>query len=196
MSTRPPLIAASAISAAILILMATPLLLAPAAPAAAASASIRAGGYERPERTPAETGGSANGTPAADPGKGSTNTAGTAAASAAAGTAAKHGAAATGAGAVVQVRRGDTLDKLVNAHLGKLPLRPDLLRQAVIQKNPGLFKDGKARPLVVGAQIVLPGIEELRRLLPPELSGLDGGAPEPVAANDPIDPRKGWVRYP
>ena len=72
------------------------------------SASIRANGYEPPERGTAKPAASA--TPV------------------------------TGPGALVLIRRGDTLDKLVTTHLGKLPLRADLLRQAVIEKKDEALK--------------------------------------------------------
>ena len=97
------------------------------------------------------------------------------------------------------VKKGDTLDRIVSRRLASLPFRPDVLRRALVDKNPGAFKNPKSAILTVGAILQLPTLEDFRYLLPapvPEM--LQASAPPPVEAQAEFepDPRKGWVRFP
>ncbi len=93
----------------------------------------------------------------------------------------------------VAVRRGDTLDRLIVRHLTHLPLRQDLLRQALIKKNPTAFKGGKAEGLLAGSTLQLPMLTDFRYLFTPVSDALPA-APEQTPAA--VDPRKSWIRFP
>lgn len=94
-------------------------------------------------------------------------------------------------GAIV-VKRGDTLEKLVETHLNHLPFRPEILMQALLARNPGAFKGPKSRTPVVGAAITLPTADDYAKVI-------FGPEDRPQALQEPVepeDPRRGWVRYP
>jgi hypothetical protein len=97
----------------------------------------------------------------------------------------------------VVVRRGDSLERIITRHLTHLPFRQDILRQAVIKKNPAAFKGGRPEGLLVGAILQLPATEDFNHLF----SGATAAAPPPAQppvedAPTDIDPRKSWVRFP
>ena len=95
-------------------------------------------------------------------------------------------------------KKGEPLQKLIARSLGNLPFKPEILRDAMIQKNPAAFKNGKPESLIVGSVLQLPTMGDFRRFIPAvaavcvEGEGTDGGARADAAA----DPRKGWVRLP
>jgi hypothetical protein len=92
----------------------------------------------------------------------------------------------------VVVKRGDTLEKLVKTHLKHLPFRQDILAEALVARNPGAFKGTKSRTPVIGAVLVLPSADDYATVIfGPE------ARPSPAEeAPEPVDPRRGWVRYP
>ena len=98
----------------------------------------------------------------------------------------------------IVVKKGDTLDKLITRHLKNSPFNQDILRKAVIQKNPAAFKDGKAQGLIVGSQLLWPTMADYRKVLVGAGVGVDGGgqAEEHAAPTGAPDPRRGWVRFP
>lgn len=98
--------------------------------------------------------------------------------------------------ASVAVKRGDTLDQLIARHLAHIPLRQDLLRQALIKKNPAAFKGGKAEGLLAGATLQLPVLADFRYLFA-TASDAPPVTPAELEPTPPaVDPRKGWVRFP
>ena len=126
----------------------------------------------------------------------------TPAASSAEATAAPHKEAATASaapapGGAVAVKKGDTLRKISARSLGHLPLKPEILHSAVMQKNPAAFKNGKPESLAAGSVLQMPTMEDFRRFIPAvaavcqESEGSDGARADAAA-----DPRKGWVRFP
>lgn len=97
----------------------------------------------------------------------------------------------------VVVKKGESLDKLIARHVKNSPFSQDIVRKAVIQKNPNAFKDGKAQGIVVGAQLQWPTMADYRKVLAGAGVSVDGGQrPEDSAPVAAPDPRKGWVRYP
>ena len=97
--------------------------------------------------------------------------------------------------------------KGVTAAMYGLPFKLELLRTAIMQKNPAAFKKGKPETMLAGAVLQLPTIEDFRRMVPSlgtasedahakPASDPHGKAPEDSHAEWESDPRKGWVRFP
>lgn len=104
----------------------------------------------------------------------------------------------------VEVARGQTLDALVRAHFGKSPLKPEVVREAMIKLNPqALGPDGRKR-LTAGTRLQLPTRDDLVR------HAFGGAQAQNLAAADQAaladshaashsaaaGARRGWVRYP
>jgi hypothetical protein len=120
------------------------------------------------------------------------------------------------------VKRGDTVERIISRRLASLPFKQDILRKAVVEKNPDAFTDPKKRKLKVGAVLQLPTLDDFRNLFAPPspaMGGMPGGpmsmpmpggpmampmpmpmpgGPMPAQAppEEEEDPKKGWVRYP
>ena len=116
-------------------------------------------------------------------------------------------AAAAEKNSSVTVKKGDTLLKIIERNLHHLPFKLELLRTAIMQKNPAAFKKGKPETMLAGAVLQLPTIEDFRRMVPSlgtasedahakPASDPHGKAPEDSHAEWESDPRKGWVRFP
>ena len=110
---------------------------------------------------------------------------------------ARTAAAATGNSRAVVVGKGDTTYKIIARSMRHLPFKNEIVRAALMQKNPAAFKKGKTEGLVVGAVLQLPTMEDFRRMIP-ELGKTSGasGADEDEHAEQDADIRKGWVRFP
>ena len=91
----------------------------------------------------------------------------------------------------VQAKAGDTLDKLMAAHYKASPLKPEVLRHAVMAANPGVAKP--TLRLKAGQAVVLPAHSEIvvKTLTP----FLPATATAEAPANDPTA-RRDWIRYP
>jgi Tfp pilus assembly protein FimV len=91
---------------------------------------------------------------------------------------------------------GDTADRVVKKTMADIPLKDELLRDALIQANPKAFTAGKATRLKPGTQLALPDLRPtLRDILLPLLEPREAGAyfpPPPTSAEE----RRRWVRYP
>jgi len=97
----------------------------------------------------------------------------------------------------VTVKKGDTLLRIIERNLNHLPFKQEILRSAIMQKNPAAFKKGKPETLVAGTVLELPTIEDFRGMVPSVGTvGAIGTASEDVHAELKSDPRKGWVRFP
>ena len=109
---------------------------------------------------------------------------------------AHHGGAAGVHGRVYRTVSGDTADRVVKKALADIPLKDELLRDALIQANPKAFASGPATRLKAGVDLILPEPNALlRQVLLPVLSPSEVGAyfpPPPTTA----DERRRWVRYP
>ena len=123
------------------------------------------------------------------------------------------------------VKKGDTVERIISRRLASLPFKQDILRKALVDKNPDAFADTKKRKLKVGAVLQLPTLDDFRNLLAPSAPavsmpmGMPMGMPNvpqpgpppsqaqpapppPEAQPAPAqpeaeeDPKKGWIRYP
>ncbi len=89
------------------------------------------------------------------------------------------------------VMQGDTLDRIVNKTMASSPLKPELLREALVAANPQAITAGRNPRLKPGTVLQLPDHEALlRRTVQPLLP------PPEQAVNAEADARKRWVRYP
>ena len=94
-------------------------------------------------------------------------------------------------------RKGESLQKLIARSMGNLPFKPEILRDAMIQKNPAAFKNGKPESLIVGSVLKLPTMEDFRRYIPAVAAVcVEGDGTDGARADATADPRKGWVRFP
>lgn len=94
-------------------------------------------------------------------------------------------------------RKGESLQKLIARSMGNLPFKPEILREAMIQKNPAAFKNGKPESMIVGSVLKLPTMEDFRRYIPAVAAVcVEGDGTDGARADATADPRKGWVRFP
>lgn len=98
---------------------------------------------------------------------------------------------------VVDVSRGQTLDAVVRTHFAASPLKPEVIREAVVKLNPQAFAAGRGQRLQAGARLQLPTVDDLMRHA--------FGAAVPAASvaqhaqadgGTAVGARRGWVRYP
>lgn len=91
---------------------------------------------------------------------------------------------------------GDTADRVVKKTMADIPLKDELLRDALIQANPKAFSAGQATRLKPGTELTLPDLHPLlRQILLPLLEPREAGAyfpPPPTSAEE----RRRWVRFP
>jgi Tfp pilus assembly protein FimV len=91
---------------------------------------------------------------------------------------------------------GDTAERVVKKAMADIPLKDELLRDALIAANPKAFGAGKATRLKPGTELMLPDLRPmLREILLPLLEPREAGAyfpPPPTTAEE----RRRWVRYP
>jgi Tfp pilus assembly protein FimV len=117
-------------------------------------------------------------------------------AAAAASHGAGHGAAVAHAGRVYVTVAGDTADRVVKKAMADIPLKDEILRDALIQANPKVFTAGVKTRLRPGTELALPDPHPmLRQILLPLLEPKEAGAyfpPPPVS----VEERRRWVRYP
>lgn len=62
-------------------------------------------------------------------------------------------------------QKGDTADKILQKFYPASPLRPEVLKEALVQNNPKAFPKGTAKSLVIGSNVSLPDPLELSRKL-------------------------------
>ena len=99
-------------------------------------------------------------------------------------------------GAVV-AKKGESLDRLIARSMKHLPFRQDILRDIVVQKNPGAFKGGNAKSLIGGALVQLPVMSDFRHIThPAEMAATAANETDNSQPSAEPDPRKGWVRFP
>lgn len=77
------------------------------------------------------------------------------------------------------VKKGDTVERIVSRRLASLPFKQDILRKALVEKNPQAFTDTKKRKLKVGAVLQLPTLDDFRNLLAPPAAAMGGAMPMP-----------------
>jgi Tfp pilus assembly protein FimV len=118
------------------------------------------------------------------------------AAAAASPVAPKPGAApsAQPSGQTYMVRRGETLDKIIQKTLGDSPLRIELLRKAFIELNPQAFPGAQASRLRAEQLLQVPDAQQLLRAAAMPLFGNDDVL-RPVGPVS-VEERRRWVRFP
>jgi len=123
-------------------------------------------------------------------------------------------------------KAGDTVDKVLQKFYGNTPLRTEVLRDALVQKNPKAFAKGNTKKLIAGVTLSLPDPVELaKKLTPttvvstagdavkvtpinmassvvnsvstPAVPGGGGAVAHSAGHNLPLqDVKRSWVRYP
>ena len=98
----------------------------------------------------------------------------------------------------VQVRPGETLDRILARTLGSTPFAPALVRKTVVDMNPTAFAGGSPHRLNAGATLVLPSMQDLQAVA-------GGGSTGAALLHSPAgggghaqsqDDRRHWIRYP
>ncbi|MDC1143990.1 hypothetical protein OAT22_02920 [Porticoccaceae bacterium] len=88
------------------------------------------------------------------------------------------------------IRRGETLDGIIARTLPDLPLRKNILQQAIVLANPHAFKRKNPNWMYAGKRIKLPGAEEIHHVIfTQSRDKLD-------SAKISREERKSWVHYP
>ena len=92
------------------------------------------------------------------------------------------------------VKRGETLDKIIQKTMADSPLRVELLRKAFIQLNPQAFPGGQASRLRADQLLQVPdALQLLRAVAMPMLEVTEASRlATPVSAQE----QRRWVRFP
>jgi Tfp pilus assembly protein FimV len=99
----------------------------------------------------------------------------------------------------VQVRPGETLDRILARTLGRLPVAAALVRKTVVDMNPTAFVNGSPHRLNAGATLVLPSLQDLQAVAGGGTTGTAlmhspaGGA---AGHSYNADDRRNWIRFP
>ncbi len=91
------------------------------------------------------------------------------------------------------VKRGETLDKIIQKTMADSPLRIELLRKAFIQLNPQAFPGGQASRMRADQLLQVPdAMQLLRAVAMPLLEVTEASRAAPVSAQE----QRRWVRFP
>lgn len=97
----------------------------------------------------------------------------------------------------VQVRAGETLDRILARTLGRAPVAAAIVRKTVVDMNPTAFVGGSPHRLRAGATLVLPSMQDLQAVAG---GGATGAAlmhsPAGGAHSHMQDDRRNWIRFP
>ena len=98
----------------------------------------------------------------------------------------------------VQVRPGETLDRILARTLGSAPVAAAVVRQAVVEMNPSAFVGGSPHRLISGSTLTLPSPQELSALSQGTVQAASRMNPEPTKTVEAsaAEDRRNWVRYP
>ena len=98
----------------------------------------------------------------------------------------------------VQVRPGETLDRILARTLGSTPFAAALVRKTVVDMNPTAFAGGSVHRLNAGATLMLPSLQDLQAVAmgasSPGVANTQGSANRGLAHS--ADDRRNWIRYP
>jgi Tfp pilus assembly protein FimV len=108
---------------------------------------------------------------------------------------ASHSAQASGR-AVVAVRKGETLARIVRAHFKDSPFREDFIYKAFVQLNPEAFPRKTHHIVRAGAQLQVPSHADLMGMAEEGGSAVANLAHTPVSAPPSAMQVKRWVRFP
>jgi Tfp pilus assembly protein FimV len=105
-----------------------------------------------------------------------------------------------------RVKKGDTLDKVVQKALGDSPLKSEILKREIVAMNPDALTKGNPKILKVGALLNLPNNDDLlRKQLGMGTSSSPGARrqfvgyetyPDVIINPQGMEKRKGWVQFP
>lgn len=100
----------------------------------------------------------------------------------------------------VEVRRGDTLDRVIRRTLPDLGLKPEFVRAAFIELNPQAFVRGRSHQLRAGAPLIVPSQQDLRQRALNQYPALGELMQDPAGTSTKPDRseeiRLRWIRYP
>ena len=99
------------------------------------------------------------------------------------------------------MQKGESIDAVLRRGLPGLPLKEELLRQALVKANPKIFSRGRTFPVRPGTVLALPTTEALRQLFaahsPQAEALLQGAATDAQGTeNAPGPEKRRWVRFP
>lgn len=91
------------------------------------------------------------------------------------------------------VKRGETLDKIIQKTMADSPLRIELLRKAFIELNPQAFPGGQASRMRADQLLQVPdALQLLRAVAMPLQEVTEASHAAPVSAQE----QRRWVRFP
>jgi Tfp pilus assembly protein FimV len=82
---------------------------------------------------------------------------------------------------------GDTLDEILIKHVGKMPIRKDILKRVVVHANPNAFKRSNPNWMFSGRKLKLPDTDDIRNLI-----FTDEAKKKMLQGRN----RDDWIRYP
>tara|TARA_B100000795_G_scaffold129572_1_gene96587 strand:+ start:1364 stop:1753 length:390 start_codon:yes stop_codon:yes gene_type:complete len=82
---------------------------------------------------------------------------------------------------------GDTLGQILIDHVGKMPIRTDILKRVVMHANPNAFKSNNPNWMFSGRKLKLPDADDIRNLI------FTDEAKKKMALGKNRDD---WIRYP
>jgi|TARA_B110000977_G_scaffold3189_1_gene4356 Tfp pilus assembly protein FimV len=82
---------------------------------------------------------------------------------------------------------GDTLDEILIKHVGKMPIRKDILKRVVVHANPNAFKRSNPNWMFSGRKLKLPDADDIRNLI-----FTDEAKKKMLQGRN----RDDWIRYP
>lgn len=92
------------------------------------------------------------------------------------------------------VKRGETLDKIIQKTMADSPLRVELLRKAFIQLNPQAFPGGQASRMRADQLLQVPDAQQLLRAV--AMPMLEVTEASRLAAPVSAQEQRRWVRFP
>lgn len=103
----------------------------------------------------------------------------------------------TGGRTVVVVRKGETLVRIVRAHLKGSPFRDDFIYKAFVALNPEAFPRKTYHIVTAGASLQVPTHADLMAMAEGQATAMGGqGAIAASPSTAQPDQRKHWVRFP
>jgi len=101
--------------------------------------------------------------------------------------------------ASMTVQRGESIDAVIRRGLPGLPLRDELMRQALAKANPRIFPKGTTYPVRPGTVLQMPSIDALRQLMltqHPQAAVLFQAGPAHSSETAAGSDKRHWVRFP
>lgn len=105
------------------------------------------------------------------------------------------GAATPDGRKVVQVAPGQSWDRLIKAHLASSPLKPEVLRELIIELNPGAVGPAPRRHPIAGARLALPSMEDQRIHAFGKGAASAANAHQDLGGDGGASARRNWIRY-